>query len=148
MRSRPLNTLVQEAESLAAAGVKELILVAQDTTAYGREQPGHPGLPALLRELAAIDGFRWIRLLYGHPARITPELLETMAANPRILPYLDLPIQHGHDEVLRRMGRGYTPPGYPGHGPPHPGDPPRGDAAHHGHGGLSRRDRGALPGPQ
>ncbi len=82
-------------------------LVAQDTTAYGRDEPGHPGLAALLRELAAIDGFRWIRLLYGHPARITPELLATMAANPRILPYLDIPIQHGHDEVLRRMGRGY-----------------------------------------
>jgi ribosomal protein S12 methylthiotransferase len=107
MRSRPLNTLVRQAENLAAAGVKELICVAQDTTAYGREKPSHPGLPALLRELAAIDGFRWLRLLYGHPARITLELLETMAANPRILPYLDLPIQHGHDEVLRRMGRGY-----------------------------------------
>jgi ribosomal protein S12 methylthiotransferase len=107
LRSRPLNTLVQEAENLAAAGVKELILVAQDTTAYGREQEGHPGVQTLLRELAAIDGFRWIRLLYGHPARITPELLDTMAANPRILPYLDIPIQHGHDEVLRRMGRGY-----------------------------------------
>ena len=107
MRSRPLNTLVQEAENLAAAGVKELILVAQDTTAYGRDEPGHPGVAALLRELAAIDGFRWIRLLYAHPARITPELLATMAANPRILPYLDIPIQHGHDEVLRRMGRGY-----------------------------------------
>jgi len=107
MRSRPLNTLVQEAENLAAAGVKELICVAQDTTAYGRDEPGHPGLAALLRELAAIDGFRWIRLLYSHPARITPEVLAAMAANPRILPYLDLPIQHGHDEVLRRMGRGY-----------------------------------------
>jgi ribosomal protein S12 methylthiotransferase len=107
MRSRPLKTLVQEAENLAAAGVKELILVAQDTTAYGREQPAQPGLTALLKELAGIDGFKWIRLLYGHPARISRELLTTMAAQPRILPYLDLPIQHGHDEVLRRMGRGY-----------------------------------------
>jgi ribosomal protein S12 methylthiotransferase len=107
LRSRPLDTLVREAEHLAATGVKELILVAQDTTAYGLEEPGQPGLAALLKELAALDGFRWIRLLYGHPARINRELLETMAANPRILPYLDLPIQHGHDEVLRRMGRGY-----------------------------------------
>jgi ribosomal protein S12 methylthiotransferase len=106
-RSRPLDTLVAEARRLATAGVRELILAAQDTTAYGREQAGHPGIAALLRELAAIDGFEWIRLLYGHPARITPELLETMAAHPRILPYLDLPIQHGHDEILRRMGRGY-----------------------------------------
>jgi ribosomal protein S12 methylthiotransferase len=108
LRSRPLKTLVQEAENLAAAGVKELILVAQDTTAYGRDVPGGPGIAVLLKELAAIDGFRWIRLLYGHPARITPELLAVMATNPRILPYLDIPIQHGHDEVLRRMGRGYT----------------------------------------
>lgn len=107
MRSRPLNTLVQEAENLAVAGVKELILVAQDTTAYGRDKPGHPGVAVLLRKLAAIDEFRWIRLLYSHPARITPELLAIMAANPRILPYLDIPIQHGHDEVLRRMGRNY-----------------------------------------
>ena len=107
LRSRPLKTLVREAENLAAAGVKELILVAQDTTAYGRDAPGQPGLSALLTELAAIDGFQWIRLLYGHPARISRELLTTMAAQPRILPYLDLPIQHGHDEVLRRMGRGY-----------------------------------------
>jgi ribosomal protein S12 methylthiotransferase len=106
-RSRPLNTILAEAENLAAAGVTELILVAQDTTAYGREAAGLPGIEVLLQELAGIDAFRWLRLLYGHPARITPELLESMAANPRILPYLDLPIQHGHDEVLRRMGRGY-----------------------------------------
>jgi ribosomal protein S12 methylthiotransferase len=106
-RSRPLKTLVREAENLAAAGVKELILVAQDTTAYGWEEAGQPELAALLGELDAIDGFRWIRLLYGHPARISQELLETIAESPRILPYLDLPIQHGHDEVLRRMGRGY-----------------------------------------
>ncbi|MCX5890638.1 MAG: 30S ribosomal protein S12 methylthiotransferase RimO [Deltaproteobacteria bacterium] len=107
-RSRPLTSLVAEAEALAAAGVKELILVAQDTTAYGLEQPGHPGLPALLRELGQIPEFLWIRLMYGHPARITPQLLETMAAEPRLIPYLDLPIQHGHDEVLKRMGRGYN----------------------------------------
>ena len=107
-RSRPLATLVTEAEAMAAAGVRELILVAQDTTAYGLEQPGHPGLPALLRELGQIPEFLWIRLMYSHPARITPQLLETMAAEPRITPYLDLPIQHGHDEVLRRMGRGYN----------------------------------------
>jgi ribosomal protein S12 methylthiotransferase len=107
LRSRPLETLVREAEALAAAGVKELILVAQDTTAYGADQPGHPGIADLLREIARIDGLAWIRLLYAHPARITPEFLAAMAASPKILPYLDLPIQHGHDEVLRRMGRGY-----------------------------------------
>jgi len=106
-RSRPLDTLLAEAANLAAAGVRELILVAQDTTAYGREEPGQPGIAALLKELAGIDGFRWVRLLYGHPARISRELLETMAAHPGILPYLDLPIQHGHDDILRLMGRGY-----------------------------------------
>ena len=108
LRSRPLQTLVAEAEILAASGVKELILVAQDTTAYGRERERGPGIVELLRALAAIEGFEWIRLLYGHPARITPELLALMAEQPRILPYLDIPIQHGHDEVLRRMGRSYT----------------------------------------
>jgi ribosomal protein S12 methylthiotransferase len=107
-RSRPLASLVAEAEALAASGVKELILVAQDTTAYGSDQPGHPGLPELMQELGRLPGFTWIRLMYGHPARITPQLLETMAANPRICPYLDIPIQHGHDEVLKRMGRGYN----------------------------------------
>jgi len=107
-RSRPLPTLVAEARALAAAGVKELVLVAQDTTAYGRDWGGRPGLAALLKALAAIPEFRWIRLLYSHPARITAELLSVMAAQPRICPYLDLPIQHGHDEMLRRMGRGYT----------------------------------------
>jgi ribosomal protein S12 methylthiotransferase len=107
-RSRPLASLLAEAEALAAFGVKELILVAQDTTAYGADQPGHPGLPALLRELCAISGFRWIRLLYAHPARITRELLKTMADDARLCPYLDIPIQHGHDAVLHRMGRGYT----------------------------------------
>jgi len=106
-RSRPLETLLAEAQALAASGVKELNLVAQDTTAYGRDRQGTPGLPELLRELCGLPGLEWLRLLYGHPARVTPELLETMAAYPQICPYLDLPIQHGHDEMLRRMGRGY-----------------------------------------
>jgi ribosomal protein S12 methylthiotransferase len=108
LRSRPLETLLAEARDLAGSGVKEINLVAQDTTAYGRDLKGRPGLPILLRELCQIEGIKWLRLLYGHPARITPELLETMAAHPQICPYLDLPIQHGHDGMLRRMGRGYT----------------------------------------
>lgn len=107
-RSRPIDTLVAEARALTASGVKELNLVAQDTTAYGRDRKGAPGLPQLLRELCAIDGLKWLRLLYGHPARITKELLKTMAGHPQICPYLDLPIQHGHDEMLKRMGRGYS----------------------------------------
>jgi ribosomal protein S12 methylthiotransferase len=108
LRSRPLGTLLAEAQALAASGVKELNLVAQDTTAYGLDRKGAPGLPELLRELCGVSGLEWIRVLYGHPARVTPELLQTMAAHPQICPYLDLPIQHGHDEILRRMGRGYT----------------------------------------
>jgi ribosomal protein S12 methylthiotransferase len=106
-RSRPLKTLLVEAQALAAAGVRELNLVAQDTTAYGRDWGGKPGLPDLLRELAGIPELRWLRLLYGHPARLTTGLLEVMASHPQICPYLDLPIQHGHDVMLRRMGRGY-----------------------------------------
>jgi ribosomal protein S12 methylthiotransferase len=107
-RSRPPATLAAEAGQLAAAGVKELILVAQDTTAYGQDWGGVPGLPELLRQLGQIPDFTWMRLLYGHPARITPELLEVMAAHPQICPYLDLPLQHGHDEMLKRMGRGHS----------------------------------------
>jgi ribosomal protein S12 methylthiotransferase len=108
LRSRPLETLLAEAQALAASGAKELNLVAQDTTAYGRDRKGAPGLPDLLRELGKIQGLEWLRVLYGHPARITSKLLKTMAAHPQICPYLDLPIQHGHDEMLRRMGRGYS----------------------------------------
>jgi ribosomal protein S12 methylthiotransferase len=107
-RSRPLDALVAEARALAASGVKELVLVAQDTTAYGRDWGGRPALPELLAALANLPEFAWIRQLYGHPARITDELLAVMAAHPNICPYLDLPIQHGDDTVLRRMGRGYT----------------------------------------
>ena len=107
-RSRPLATLVEEARHLAATGVKELNLVAQDTTAYGRDLEGSPGLVDLLGELAAIPGFTWIRLLYTHPAHITPELMEALAGLPKMAPYLDIPIQHGHDAMLKRMGRRYS----------------------------------------
>ncbi len=107
-RSRPLAALLEEAAALAASGVRELILVAQDTTAYGVDWGGGPQLAALLRELARVPGLAWIRLLYGHPAGVTPDLLEVMADHPQVCPYLDLPIQHAHDAVLRRMGRRYT----------------------------------------
>jgi ribosomal protein S12 methylthiotransferase len=107
-RSRPLDTLLTEARHLAATGVRELNLVAQDTTAYGQDQGCHPGLGELLRKLSAIPGFTWIRLLYTHPAHITPELITALATLPNVAPYLDIPIQHGHDEILRRMGRRYT----------------------------------------
>jgi ribosomal protein S12 methylthiotransferase len=107
-RSRSLTTLLSEAQHLAATGVKELNLIAQDTTAYGRDWGGQPGLVELLRELAAIPGFTWLRLLYTHPAHFTPELIAALASLPKVAPYLDVPIQHGHDEMLKRMGRRYT----------------------------------------
>jgi ribosomal protein S12 methylthiotransferase len=107
LRSRSLDTLITEARALAAQGVRELNLVAQDTTAYGADWGGRPGLAELLTELAQIPGLVWIRILYAHPARLTPEILAVMAAHANIVPYLDLPIQHAHDEVLRRMGRGH-----------------------------------------
>ena len=106
-RSRPLETLLTEARHLVATGVKELNLVAQDTTAYGRDRGGKPGLVELLRELTALP-FTWIRLLYTHPAHITWELIEALATLPRLAPYLEVPIQHGHDHLLQRMGRRYS----------------------------------------
>jgi ribosomal protein S12 methylthiotransferase len=107
-RSRPLATLLTEARMLAATGVKELNLVAQDTTAYGRDWGEKPDLVDLLHKLSAIPGFTWIRLLYTHPAHVTPELITALATLPKVAPYLDVPIQHGHDEMLRRMGRRHT----------------------------------------
>jgi ribosomal protein S12 methylthiotransferase len=107
-RSRPLTTLFSEARHLADTGVKELNLVAQDTTAYGQDWGGQPGLVELLQRLSSIPGFTWIRLLYTHPAHITPELITALATLPKVAPYLDIPIQHAHDEILRRMGRRYT----------------------------------------
>ncbi len=107
-RSRPLDSILTEAAHLAARGVIELNLVAQDTTAYGVDQGVASQLPLLLSRLAAVPGLRWLRVLYGHPAGITPELLAVMAAHPQICPYFDLPLQHVSDRLLRRMGRRYT----------------------------------------
>ncbi len=107
-RSRPLASILTEAAQLAERGVIELNLVAQDTTAYGMDQGGRFQLPLLLTRLAGVPGLRWLRVLYGHPAGVTPELLAVMAAYPQICPYFDLPLQHVNDRLLRRMGRGYT----------------------------------------
>ena len=105
LRSRSMETLVEEAAALAAAGVKELVLVAQDTTVYGQDLYGESRLPELLRELCRIDGIQWIRLLYCYPEHITDELLTVMATEEKVLPYMDLPIQHASGAVLRRMNR-------------------------------------------
>jgi len=105
-RSRSLESLITEATALVEAGVKELILVAQDTTAYGLDRYGEYRLPRLLRELARIPGLQWLRLLYAYPTRITPELVEVMATEAKVVPYLDLPLQHASARILKRMQRG------------------------------------------
>lgn len=104
-RSRGMEEIVAEAERFAKNGVKELNIVAQDTTRYGEDLYGSPALPALLKKLCRIEGIVWIRLLYCYPDRVTDELLETMAREEKILPYLDLPLQHCDAQVLRRMNR-------------------------------------------
>ncbi len=104
-RSVPMEELLTEAEELAGKGVKELIVIAQETTVYGIDLYGEKKLPELLAKLCKIDGIEWIRLMYCYPEEITELLLDTMAAQPKICHYLDLPIQHCNDTVLKRMGR-------------------------------------------
>ncbi|HJF94068.1 MAG TPA: 30S ribosomal protein S12 methylthiotransferase RimO [Lachnoclostridium phocaeense] len=104
-RSVPMERLVKEARDLAEDGVKELILVAQETTIYGTDLYGEKSLHRLLRELCKIDGIRWIRILYCYPEEIDDHLIQVMKEEPKICHYLDLPIQHASTEILRRMGR-------------------------------------------
>lgn len=104
-RSVPMERLLKEAQDLAEQGVKELILVAQETTLYGKDLYGEKSLPKLLRELCKISGIRWIRILYCYPEEITDELIQVMKEEPTICHYLDLPIQHANDTILKRMGR-------------------------------------------
>ncbi len=104
-RSREMDDIIEEAKSLAEKGVKELIVVAQDTTLYGKDIYGQLKLPELLARLNEIDGIHWIRMLYCYPDEFTDELIEAMATLPKVLHYVDLPLQHADDEVLRRMNR-------------------------------------------
>lgn len=104
-RSVPMDVLVAEAVKLAEDGVKELILVAQETTVYGKDLYGKKALPELLKQLAAIEGLQFIRLLYCYPEEITPELIKVIKEEQKICHYLDMPIQHASDPVLKRMGR-------------------------------------------
>lgn len=104
-RSVEFETLIDEAKALADAGTKELILIAQDTTNYGMDLYGKLRLPELLDALCEIDGIEWIRLLYCYPDKITDELLETMARQPKIVHYIDLPLQHADDKILKAMNR-------------------------------------------
>ena len=105
LRSRTIEDIVAEAKTLEALGVKEVILIAQDTTVYGRDIYGELALPRLLRALTAETSIPWFRLLYCYPDKITDELVAEMAANDRVLPYIDLPIQHGDDNMLAAMNR-------------------------------------------
>ena len=107
-RSVPMEQLLAEAASLAEQGVKELILVAQETTLYGMDLYGKKSLHILLKELAKIKGIRWIRILYCYPEEIYPELIETIKNEKKVCHYLDMPIQHASDAILKRMGRRTT----------------------------------------
>lgn len=107
-RSVPMENLIAEADYLAKNGVKELILVAQETTVYGKDIYGEKKLPELLRQLCKTDGIEWIRLLYCYPEEITDELIQTIKAEKKILHYIDMPIQHSSDKILRLMGRRTT----------------------------------------
>jgi ribosomal protein S12 methylthiotransferase len=104
-RSRPMEEVIEEAKWLAGEGVKELILVAQDTTRYGEDLYGTYSLAKLLRELCKIDGFKWIRTLYCYPDKITDELLDVIATEEKVVPYIDMPLQHCNDEILKAMNR-------------------------------------------
>ena len=104
-RSVPMERLIQEAKDLAEQGVKELILVAQETTLYGKDIYGEKSLHKLLRELCKVDGIRWIRILYCYPEEIDDNLIQVMKEEKKLCHYLDLPIQHANDEILTRMGR-------------------------------------------
>ena len=107
-RSVPEDELIKEAEMLAAAGTKELILIAQDTTAYGMDFDGKYHLAELLKKLCRVEGIEWIRILYAYEDRITDELIEVMAQEEKICKYLDIPLQHASDSVLGRMDRRST----------------------------------------
>jgi ribosomal protein S12 methylthiotransferase len=106
-RSRPMPQILGEAEALARSGVRELILVAQDTTLYGTDIYGKPSLARLLQKLARINSIRWLRLMYTHPAHITEDVIDQFASNPKLCRYVDLPIQHVADRLLAKMNRRY-----------------------------------------
>lgn len=108
LRSRPISDILAEAEALVADGVRELILVAQDTTAYGFDLTGSSQLPRLLAALQRVPGLCWLRLMYCHPAHLGEEVIDQFRRNPRLCRYIDLPVQHVAPRILARMGRHYT----------------------------------------
>lgn len=104
-RSVPMEQLLKEAEYMASQGIEELVLVAQETTCYGKDLYGEKRLHVLVRELAKIDGIKWIRLLYCYPEEIYDELIDCFKEEPKLLHYIDMPMQHSEDAILKRMGR-------------------------------------------
>ena len=104
-RSYPMEQLISQAEKLAQKGIKELIIIAQETTVYGVDLYGEKKLPELLCKLSEVEGIEWIRLMYAYPEEVTDELIEVMSTNKKILHYIDMPIQHGCDRILQKMGR-------------------------------------------
>lgn len=105
LRSRPRDEIVKEAQELVARGVRELVVVGQDTAMYGADMVGAGDLPRLLKDLVTIDGLEWIRLMYLHPAHIDQQLIDTIAGEDKVLPYLDIPVQHAANRVLKNMNR-------------------------------------------
>ncbi len=105
-RSKPIERLVEEARQLAASGARELNLVAQDTTAYGMDLYGRLALPELLSALAEVEGIQWLRLLYCYPTMVRQPLLDILRDQPKVIPYIDMPLQHGDDQMLKAMKRG------------------------------------------
>jgi len=109
LRSRSVESVVRETEQVVAAGAREVNLIAQDSTRYGLDLPGpRPSLPELLRQVARVDGVRWVRLHYAYPTGLSDDLLDVIADEPTVLSYVDVPLQHIDDEVLKRMRRGHS----------------------------------------
>jgi ribosomal protein S12 methylthiotransferase len=106
-RSRPVEDVVREVEALAAAGVLEINLVSQDTIAYGRDRKDPERLPELVRRVAEVPGVHWVRVFYLYPEKLDDELIELLGGHPRVVPYVDMPLQHAADGMLRRMRRGH-----------------------------------------
>ena len=144
LRSREMDALVREAEGWPHKVSGELVLVAQDTTMYGQDLAGRSLLPELLERLCAVDGLRWIRLLYCYPEHITDELLSVMRRQPKVLRYLDVPLQHCSSRVLRAMNRPGDPGEFDSAVRPNPGGAPGSGSAHHYPRRLSGRNGGGF----
>lgn len=109
LKSKPINVLVEEARGLASLGVKEINLVAEDTTDYGHEKRDEPIFHKLLNKLGKVDGLEWIRILYAYPTRVSDALIDEIARNPKVVPYVDMPIQHISARILKSMRRNTSP---------------------------------------